>query len=259
MRPFLSRWLLAPGIWTLALTALAQAPAPTPTEPAAKPATEKATLRYTDQLTGTYSAGAVSRVLLNTAHTLTYARGRHFGFPLGGSLLYGKQNGLLKERELLLNLTPYYRLGRFRAYATSTYEQSNLRGIRNRTQAGAGPGWAVYVNDSLGREVIVSNLILHEITHFEEGTTRQVTRSSTRLKLAYSKGALRLASVTLWQPVLGNAADYRFSNATTLAVRVLAQLALNATYTYSYEQRVVENRPRGNTNLTVGVTFSGER
>ncbi len=239
------------------LTAIAQAPAPA--EPAPKAATEKATIRYTDQLTGTYSAGAVSRALLNTAHTFAYARGRHFGFPLSGSFLYGKQSGLLRERELLLTLTPYYRLGRFRAYATSTYERSNLRGIRDRVQAGAGPGWALYVNDSLGREVIVSNLILHEITHFREGTTRRATRSSTRLKLAYGRGALRLTSITLWQPALGNAADYRFSNATTLSLRVLAPLALSATYTYSYEQRVVENRPRGNTNLTVGVTFSGGR
>ena len=124
---------------------------------------------YNGQLTGAYSRGGVNRTLLSTNQSLTFTRGKHYGLPLTGSFLYGKQNGLLNERELLLNATPYYYKGRFRAYALGGFERSNLRGITSRVQLGAGPGWAFY-SDTLGREVSVSNLIILEKTNLLDST-----------------------------------------------------------------------------------------
>jgi len=249
-------WWPAAAFSLLTGWAHAQAPPPPPAEPAPRPSTERATLRYTDQLSGTYSAGAVSRTLLNTSHAISYAKGRHFGVPFGGSFIYGRQDRRLRERELLLNLSPYYRLGRFRAYAIGAYERSNLRGIRNRQQVGAGPGWAFFYNDTLQRELLVSNVVLREATHFIDGTVRVVTRNSVRVKVAYEWGLLRLNSSTFYQPALGNKNDYRFSNTSTLGLHVTRRLALTATYAYSYEQRVIEDKKRGNTNVTIGVQYS---
>lgn len=234
------------------------APAPL-AEPAPNAATEPATLHYNDQLTGTFTSGAVRRTLLNTAHAFSYSRGRHFGLPLNGSFVFGKQDGRLRERELLLGLTPYYRAGRFRAYAIGAYERSNLRGIRNRQQVGAGPGWALVRNDTLRREVLLSNVVLREATFFVDGTSRVVLRNSVRLKLAYGWGPVTFNSSTFYQPVIGHAADYRFSTTAQLALRLTARLAFTTNYAYAYEQRVIEAKARGNTNLTVGVQLSNGR
>jgi putative salt-induced outer membrane protein YdiY len=230
----------------------AQAPA----EPPALPVPQAATWRYNSQLTGIYTSGAVERTLFTTAQALTWAQGRHFGAPLTGSFSYGRQEARLRERELLVTLAPYYRLDRFRAYALGTYERSNLRDIRYRTQAGAGPGWAFLRDEAAGREMLISNLLLRESTQFGDGTARTVWRSSTRLKLAYRLGALRFGSSTFYQPRLAHAQDVRWANNTSLSVSITQRLALTAAYAYTFEQRVVEQKSRGNTNITVGVSYS---
>lgn len=250
--------------WTLLLSlygslAFGQAAPPATPEPPPTAPTERATLRYNDQLTGTFSAGAVRRTLLNTSHAISYAKGRHFGIPFTGSFVFGKQESRLRERELLLSLSPYYRKDRFRAYAIGAYERSNLRGILNRQQVGAGPGWALVQHDTLNREVLLSNVVLREATYFEDGTTRVVTRNSVRLKLAYGWRPLTFSASTFYQPAFGNRHDYRFSTTATLALRLTTRLAFTTTYVYSYEQRVIEARTRGNTNLTVGVQLSGKQ
>jgi hypothetical protein len=205
-------------------------------------------IRYSGQLAGQYSAGGVNRTLFSTSHAATLLRGLHFGAPVTGSFLFGKQDGLLKEREWLFNATPYYWKGRFRFYGIGGYERSNLRGINNRFQLGLGPGWAFYT-DSLGREVAVSNL-------FKGGSQRLVSRSSTRLEVAYSYRLFSLSATSLYQPNLANMADYRATQLTTLALRFSARFALTATYSYTFESRVLEGKPTDNTNVTVGVAFS---
>ncbi|UOQ71387.1 DUF481 domain-containing protein [Hymenobacter cellulosilyticus] len=212
-------------------------------------------IRYSGQLAGQYSAGGVNRTLFSTSHSATLLRGLHFGAPVTGSFLFGKQDKRLKEREWLFNATPYYWKGRFRLYGIGGYERSNLRGINNRYQLGAGPGWAFY-SDSLGREVAVSNLLIREATYFEGGTERLVSRSSTRLKVVYSYRVFALNSTTLYQPNLANFTDYRATQLTTLALRFSPRFALTGTYTYTFESRVLEGKPTDNTNVTVGVTFS---
>lgn len=212
-------------------------------------------IRYTGQLTGQYTSGGVNRALLSTTHNVTLQRGQHFGAPITGSFQFGRQEGRLREREWLLNATPYYWKGRFRFYGIGGYERSNLRGITNRYQLGAGPGWAFYT-DSLQREVALSNLLIREATYFQDGTERVVSRSSARLKVVYTRGVVSLNSTTFYQPNLADFGDYRASQLATLALRFSARFSISATYNYTYENRVLEGRPRANTNLTVGVAFS---
>jgi hypothetical protein len=213
---------------------------------------------YTGQLTGAYSAGGVNRTLLSTSHAVTFTRGKHLGLPLNGSFIYGKQDRLLKERELLLNATPYYYKGRFRAYALGGFERSNLRGITSRVQLGGGPGWAFY-SDTLGREVSVSNLIIREKTNFLDGTSRLTARNSMRLKVAYSRKIFSFNSITFYQPALADFGDYRFSNLTTLALKLVRNLAVNFSYNYTHESRVIEGKFPDNTNMTVGVSYTTTR
>ncbi|GAB2786040.1 hypothetical protein HNQ93_004312 [Hymenobacter luteus] len=212
-------------------------------------------IRYTGQLTGQYTSGGVNRTLFATSHSVTLLRGLHFGAPVTGSFTFGKQEGRLREREWLLNTTPYYWKGRFRFYGIGGYERSNLRGIDNRYQIGAGPGWAIYT-DSLNREVAVSNLIIREATYFQDGSRRTVARNSTRLKVAYTYRGFSLNSVTFYQPNLQNFDDYRVTQQSSLALRFTPRFAITSTYTYTFENRILEGKPRDNTNVTVGVSFS---
>ena len=213
---------------------------------------------YNGQLTGAYSRGGVNRTLISTTQNVTFTRGKHYGLPLNGSFIYGKQDGFLKERELLLNATPYYYKGRFRAYAIGGYERSNLRGITDRVQLGGGPGWAFY-SDTLGREVSVSNLIIRERTDFLDGTTQVTARNSVRLKVAYSIKILTLNSTTFYQPSLANFNNYRFSNLTTLALKLTKALAVNFSYNYTHESQYSEGKVPDNTNVTLGVSYTTRR
>uniref|UniRef100_UPI0012697E43 DUF481 domain-containing protein n=1 Tax=Hymenobacter sp. IS2118 TaxID=1505605 RepID=UPI0012697E43 len=211
-------------------------------------------IEYRGQLTGQYSAGGVNRTLFATAHTATLRRGLHFGLPVAGSFTFGKQEGVLREREWLASATPYYWKGRFRFYGLGGYERSNLRGIRNRVQVGAGPGWAFY-SDSLGREATLSNLLIREATYFQDGTDRVITRNSTRLKLTYAYRVFSLTSTSLYQPNIARRSDYRATQLTTVGFRFSSRFAFTSTYAYTFESRVLEGKPTDNTNLTVGVSF----
>ncbi|GGF25159.1 DUF481 domain-containing protein [Hymenobacter cavernae] len=213
---------------------------------------------YNGQLTGAYSRGGVNRTLISTTQAVMFTRGKHLGLPLNGSFIYGKQDRLLKERELLLNATPYYYKGRFRAYAIGGFERSNLRGITDRVQLGAGPGWAFY-SDTLGREVSVSNLFIREKTDFLDGTQQITARNSVRLKVAYSIKILTLSSITFYQPSLEDFNNYRFSNLTTLALKVTKTLAVNFSYNYTHESQYSEGKVPDNTNVTLGVSYATKR
>jgi len=213
---------------------------------------------YNTQLTGAYSRGGVNRTLLSTTQNLTFTRGQHYGLPLTGNFIYGKQDGLLKERELLVNATPYYYKGRFRAYAIGGFERSNLRGITSRMQVGGGPGWAFY-SDTLGREVSVSNLIIRERTNFLDGSSQLKARNSVRLKVAWSVLILTLNSTTFYQPSLANFDNYRFSNLTTASLKLTRHLAVSLNYNYTYESEYSEGKVPDNTNVTVGLTYTTRR
>ena len=213
---------------------------------------------YSGQLTGAYSRGGVNRTLLSTNQALTFTRGQHLGLPLNLNFAYGKQDGRLRERELLLNATPYYYKDRFRAYALGGFERSNLRGITSRVQVGAGPGWAFY-SDSLGREVSVSNLIIREKTDFLDGRTVVTARNSARLKVAYTFRILTFGSTTFYQPSLANLRNYRFSNVSTAALKLTNDLAVTFSYNYTYESQFSEGKVPGNTNITVGFSYTTKR
>lgn len=213
-------------------------------------------IHYAGTLTGALSAGGVYRTLLTTTHSVSFNRGMHFGLPVTGTFTYGRQDRLLKEREALINTTPYYWKGHFRAYGLGGYERSNLRGIADRWQVGAGPGWSFY-RDSLGtREVALSNLLIREATYYVDGSERVVTRNSLRLKLLYTLRQFTVSTLTYYQPSLASLADSRVSQLATITLKVTKRLAVNATSNYTHESRVLAGKNPDNYNLTVGFSYA---
>jgi|GEM_PF-1062482 len=213
-------------------------------------------IRYTAALTGLYSTGTVERVYFTTSHTGSLALGKHWLLPAALNFSYGRQDGGLRERELLGLFTPAYKVGRLKYYALAEAEQSNLRAIARRLVGGAGVGYQFYL-DTLRNEVTLSQFFLYEHTQYLEGLLRRVPRSSTRLKLRLSKGTVVFTGLVFYQPSLQDfTGDYRVNSTSSLSVAVSRHLALTAAYTYSLESVAVENRSSLNTNLTVGFTYS---
>ena len=212
--------------------------------------------RYTASLTGIYSTGTVERVYFTTSHTANFKLTRHWLLPASASFSYGRQDGLLRERELLGLLTPTYQRGRVKYYLLGDGEQSNLRAIARRFVTGVGGGYTLYA-DTLQNEVGISQFFLYEHTEYLGGLLREVPRSSTRLKLRLGKGPIVLTGLVFYQPSLQNFAnDYRFNLTSGLNFTVSKHLALTAAYSYSYESIAVEGRAPGNGNLTIGFTYA---
>ena len=213
--------------------------------------------RYTATLTGIYSTGTVERIYFTTSHTANFKLTTHWLLPASASFSYGKQDGLLRERELMGLLTPTYQRGRVKYYLLADAEQSNLRAIARRFVVGAGAGYTLYT-DTLNNEVGISQFFLYEHTEYLTGLLREVPRSSTRLKLRLGgSGPVVLTGLLYYQPSLQNVAhDYRVNLTSGLNFNVSKHLALTAAFSYSYESIAVEGRAPGNSNLTVGFTYS---
>jgi hypothetical protein len=215
-------------------------------------------VRYTAALTGIYSTGTVERIYFTTSHTgnLVLGKRKRWLLPAAVSFSYGKQDGALRERELLGLFTPAYQVGRLKYYALAEAGQSNLRAIARRYVVGGGVGYQFY-HDSLQNEVTLSQFFLYEYTDYLGGLLREVPRSSTRLKLRLGKGPVVFTTLAFYQPSLQNVGgDYRINSTSSLNFTVSRHLALTANYTYSFESVAVEGRSPTNTNLTVGFTYS---
>ena len=214
-------------------------------------------VRYTAALTGLYTTGTVERVYFSTSHTGGFTTG-HWQFPVAFSYSYGRQDGALRERELLVLSTPDYRIRRWKFYALGELETSNLRAIDRRVVAGGGVGYQLYA-DTLSNEVALSTFLLDERTDYatEADLQRHVVRNSTRLKLRLNRGVFSASELFFYQPSLRDpGGDYRLNSATVLAFRLYQHLALNLAYSFSYESVVVQARSRANGTLSVGFAYS---
>lgn len=212
--------------------------------------------RYTATLTGIYTSGTVERIYFTTSHTGNFKLSKHWLLPTSFAYSYGKQDGLLRERELLGLLTPTYQRKRVKYYLLGDGEQSNLRAIARRFVVGAGAGYTLYA-DTLRNEVSLSQFFLYEHTEYLNGLLREVPRSSTRLKLRLGKGPVVLTGLIFYQPSLQDVdGDYRVNLTSGLNFTVSRHLALTAAYSFSYESIAIEGRAPGNSNLTVGFTYA---
>ncbi|MFD1874976.1 DUF481 domain-containing protein [Hymenobacter bucti] len=212
-------------------------------------------VRYTATFTGILSTGTVERVYFTTSHTGNFRLSEHWLLPTALSFSYGKQDGLLRERELVGLVTPTYQRGRVKYYLLGNAEQSNLRAIAQRLVTGVGAGYQLYA-DTLSNEVSVSQFFLYENTQYLLGLRREVPRSSTRLKLRGSKGPVVLTALVYYQPSLQDyLGDYRVNLTSGLTFTLTKNLGLTTAYSYSYESIAVEGRAPGNGNLTIGFTY----
>lgn len=214
-------------------------------------------VRYTASLTGLYTTGTVERTFLSTSHTANFAfKGGRWRLPVGFNFSYGRQDGLVKERETALLATPSYQRGRWKGYGLANGERSNLRAIDYRVVSGLGVGYRLYA-DTLKNEISLSYFLLHENTRYIIELHRKVLRHSARLKTHFTAGPVVLDALVYYQPsVQMPGTDYRVNGNAAATMRLSRHLALTITYNYSLESINVAGRSPVNTNLSAGFSYS---
>jgi len=212
-------------------------------------------LRYKFTADGTITAGNVNRELLQLASSFDYTLSNYFKLSANPSFVYGKQAGLLAERELFSDLRATYRPERTLYYLTfGSFERSNLRQINRRWTIAGGAGYKLV--QSKRAYLSVTNVILQEFTDFYELDDINVVRNSTRLFGEYSFADNRwtVTHTALYQPAIGQY-NIRWNATVSVQVKLNAVISLRTTLANAYESLVVPGRQNNDLRFTIGLTY----
>ena len=212
-------------------------------------------VRYKLSADGTFTSGNVNRQLLQLASSIDYALSNLFRLSTNPSFVYGRQGGLLAERELFGDLRATYRPERRLYYLTfGSYERSNLRQINNRWTIAGGAGYKLLQRKKA--YLSVTNVLMQEFTDFYELPTINIVRNSTRLFGEYTFGDNRwtLTHTALYQPAIGQY-NVRWNATLSLQVKLNTALSLRTSLANAYESLVVPGRQNNDLRFTVGLAY----
>ena len=211
--------------------------------------------RYRFTADGTITAGNVNRALLQLTSSIDYRLSNYFRLSSNPSFVYGKQNGVLAEREYFGDLRTTYR-GERRLYylAFGSYERSNLRQVNHRLTAAAGAGYKL-----LNRKrayISLTDVILSESTDFTELKDISIVRNSARLfgEYSFDNDRIKVTHTTFYQPALGRY-NVRWNASLSVQLKVTEVVSLRAALANAYESLVVPGRQNNDLRFTVGLTY----
>lgn len=211
--------------------------------------------RYKFTADGTLTSGNVNRALLQLTSAVDYRLSDYFRLSSNPSFVYGKQNGILAEREWFGDLRMTFR-GQKRLYylAFGSYERSNLRQINRRTTAAAGLGYKLI--DRKRAYISITNVLLHESTNFVELNDVSIARNSTRLfgEYSFDNDRLKITHTAFYQPALGQY-NVRWNASLSLQVKLTEVISLRSTLANAYESLVVPGRKNNDLRFTVGLVY----
>ncbi len=212
-------------------------------------------LRYRFTADGTITAGNVDRALLQLTSSIDYRLSNYFRLSSNPSFVYGKQNGILAEREYFGDLRTTYR-GERRLYylAFGSYERSNLRQINHRLIAAAGAGYKL-----LNRKrayISLTDVLLSESTDFTELNDISIIRNSARLfgEYSFDNDRIKVTHTTFYQPALGRY-NVRWNASLSVQLKITEVVSLRSTLANAYESLVVPGRQNNDLRFTVGLTY----
>ncbi len=219
---------------------------------------------YSIGLDGTASSGNVNRQLLNFKTTLNYENKKSIlGFFTSPRFQYGTNSDVLQEREILLdiNSTLFYSQHDVYGLFFGAFEQSNIRKIASRFNAGIGVGWRILGGRRTPKsrlKLSISNALVREVTDFVIKQDRNVYRNSTRIRVKYDiiPEKLFFQSVVFLQPSLLDD-YYRWNSSTQLSYKVGKHLSILASFENTYENFNTVGVQNAQTNTTIGLTYSG--
>jgi hypothetical protein len=221
---------------------------------------------YSIGVDGMLSSGNVNRRLLTIRLGLAHENPNSiWGFNSSPRFQYGTNNEVLQEREVFFDFNNTWFHSQHDVYGLlfGIYEQSNLRQIHDRFNAGVGLGWKIIGGrrvPSTRVQLSITNALLSERTDFISANDVRAVRNSTRLKARFElvKDKLTVQHTTFFQPAL-NISNLRWNSISQLVFKAGKHLSLTATLDNSYESYNVEGVKNTQINSTLGLSYTGSK
>lgn len=211
--------------------------------------------RYRLTTDGTVTAGNVSRTLLQLTGSVDYELSDYFKLSSNPSFVYGKQSGILAEREWFGDFRTTYRYEKRLYYlAFGSFERSNLRQINHRWTGAAGVGYKL-----LNRKrayLSVTDVLLYENTDFIELQDVNIIRNSMRIfgEYSFDNDRFTLTHTAFYQPALGQY-NVRWNATMSLQLRLTKVISLRSTVANAYESLIVPGRQHNDFRFTMGLVY----
>jgi putative salt-induced outer membrane protein YdiY len=122
---------------------------------------------------------------------------------------------------------------------------------------GLGPRFKLSQNKNF--RYYLGTLLMYEHEEVNDPLTKILRdfRGSTYFSCSlYTIENLSIVSTTYYQPLLKQFSDFRISNETSIAFRILNNLAFKTTFIYNFDAEPIVNIPRTQYELTNGLIYS---
>lgn len=206
---------------------------------------------------GTANSGNVNRILLQLTGALEYELSRQFKLSTNPSFIYGRQNGMLNEREWFGDLRTTFKYdNRLYYLAFGSMERSNLRQIALRFTAAGGAGYKLI--NKASAYLSITDVLLYENTNFIELNDIKVLRNSARIYGEYFMGKDKRWSIShtaFYQPALNQKGNVRWNASLSVQVRVTSAVSLRTTAFNSYESIISPGRKNNDFRWTMGLVY----
>ncbi len=222
---------------------------------------DSVTYRYRLTTDGTVTAGNVSRTLLQLTGAFDWSTSRQIKFSTNPSFVYGKQSGILAEREFFADFrTTYRHEERLYYLAFGSLERSNLRQILSRYTIAAGAGLKLL--DRKRAYISLTDVLLHENTDYVELADINLWRNSARLYGEYSfdKDRWTISHTVFYQPAItqqgeGQPRNVRWNASLSVQAKMSTLLSIRTTFASSYESIIVPGRKTTDLRWTMGLVY----
>ena len=208
---------------------------------------------------GNFTRGNVNRSLM-VIRAEIIATGPVLSIATNPRFTYGRQNGILAERDSYMDLfVDVFKKRKTYVFGLGTLETSNLRGIRLRVMGGAGIGYRLLNTEK--NKILLTDALVHESTNFRELPTKSIQRNSFRVKgkHSFAKDRFRINHITFVQPAITDISNLRWNTVISVEFPVNKWVALRSSYENSYESLVEAGRKRNDSRVTFGISVGNRQ
>jgi hypothetical protein len=140
-------------------------------------------------------------------------------------------------------------------FAQAQYNKISKIDFRGLT--GAGPRFKVTRSEKY--KVYMGALIMYEHEEVDDGITpiQRDFRYSSYLSFSfYPKDGMSLISTSYYQPKVGDLADHRFSNESSLSIDIIDNIGFTASYVFIFDAFPAIGVPRSQYQFKTGLTYN---
>ena len=129
--------------------------------------------------------------------------------------------------------------------------------IKFRGLLGLGPRFKLSQNEKCRYDIGTLLMFEHEEANDPSTQILRDFRGSTYFSCSlYPLENLSIVSTTYYQPLLKQFSDFRISNETSIAFRILDNLAFKTSFIYNFDANPILNIPKTQYELTNGIIYS---